>query len=375
VFHLASGLSDVGIKTELLSGGSVSAYHLGVSAERITSEYLVSSDSSYDLRSSPTLLSAFAENRRSVGRWFISAGLRARSVIGSGPAIEPRLSVRYHISPVVTVSLGAARLHQYVQSMRNEESMLDYLVGAELPIAVGADGLHPARSDQVMGELALQPGKEWSLVLSGYTRLLTGVLAPALTGAGPFAAGSAPRAAGRARGVELLASYRPHQTVLMVNLGVAESERSSGELEFDPMSSHDGWIAVGASQQFGDKTMLRFTTKIVSGAPTSVYRGRLEWQSPGGVGNSGEIAGSPDEIFGAVDGTLLPTYYRSDLGVMHAWHVSMGRRPGLLTTNLTITNLFDRQNVLGYIMPSHAGPRHSVSFSPRSLVAQVSFRF
>jgi hypothetical protein len=116
-------------------------------------------------------------------------------------------------------------------------------------------------------------------------------------------------------------------------------------------------------------------SSIASGAPTSVFQGTLEWQSPAGFGASGEISGSPDRIVGAVDGAVLPTYRRTDLGVMRAWTVPIGRRSGVLTASATITNLFNERNILGYIVAAPGGPLRSVVFPSRALTAQVSWGF
>jgi hypothetical protein len=375
VTHLSSSLQETGVSTELLAGGSDSWLRIGASAQRTAADYVVSSDAANHFHSSPLLLAAFAENHRAAGPLLFSAGVRATSIHGSRPLIEPRLSIRYRLSPAVTLAVGAARLHQFVQSMRNEESLLDYLVGAELPVAVGVEGLAPARSDQVTAELGITLTHEWSLSLDGYARGFTGLLAPSLAGAAPFALALPPTTSGSARGAELLATYRGRRTALIARLGVAESQRQYQSGEFDPRASPSGWMSLGVSRRLGSEILLRFNSSMVWGETTSVYAGGLEWQSPGGLASSGEISGSPDLIVGRLDGTELPTYYRSDLGLLRDWHVWLGRRPGLLTTSVTVSNLFGQHNVLGYVIDSPGGPRRPIAFPARSLTAQVAWGF
>jgi hypothetical protein len=374
ISRVASNLSETGVSSDLFAGDGGSSYQIGMSVQRTSAGYVVSSDSGFALEASPLLLAAFAESRRSRGRWLVSAGLRANSIDGGTPAIEPRLSVRYRFSPAGTLSLGAARNHQYLQSMRNEESLLDHLVGAEFPVANGGNA-PAARSDQLMGELGIRATPALSLTLSGYGRRFTALLAPPLAGAGPVALTAPPRVDGYAAGAELLVSYRVRGTALALDLGMAESDRQRGRLEFDPTSSRARWLSIGASRTLHGGVLLRLRSSIASGAPTSVFQGSLEWQSPAGFGASGEVSGSPDRIFGSVDGAFLPTYRRTDLGVMRAWTVAFGRRPGMLTTSATITNLFNDHNILGYIVAAPGGVRRSVAFPSRALTAQVSWGF
>ena len=372
--RVASNLSEFGVSSDLLSGDSGSSNRIGLSVQRSSAQYMVSSDSGFAIQSSPVLLAAFAERRRSTGRWLVSAGLRASSIDGGTPTIEPRLSLRYPVSPAVTLSLGAARNHQYLQSMRNEESLLDHLVGAEFPVAIGGNA-PVARSDQLIGEIGIRATRGLLLTLSGYARRFTGLLAPPLAGAGPVALTSPPQVGGYAGGAVLLASYRVQGTAVAMELGIAESDRQWGRLEFDPTSSRDRWLNVGASHELGSGVLLRLRSSIASGAPTSVFQGGLEWQSPAGFGASGEISGSPDRMVGAVDGAVLPTYRRTDLGVMRTWMVPIGRRSGVLTTSATVTNLFNERNILGYIVAAPGEPRRSVAFPSRALTAQVSWGF
>src|SRR5690349_11788850 len=226
-----------------------------------------------------------------------------------------------------------------------------------------------------MGELGIRATPALSLTFSGYARRFTSLLAPPLAGGGPVALIAPPRVDGYAAGSELLVSYRVRRTGLALDLGIAESDRKWGQLEFDPTSSRGRWLSIGVSRDLSGGILLRWRSSIASGAPTSVFQGSLEWQSPAGFGASGEVSGSPDRIVGSVDGALLPTYRRTDLGVMRAWTVAIGRRPGVLRTSATITNLFNDHNILGYIVAAPGGLRRSVAFSSRALTAQVSWGF
>ncbi len=119
---------------------------------------------------------------------------------------------------------------------------------------------------------------------------------------------------------------------------------------------------------------MRLASTLASGGTTSLIGGPLEWQSPGGLGAAGEIAGSPDRILGELNGVRLPTYFRTDLGVMRQWPVAVGRN-GLLTTTIAVTNLFNRRNPLAYVAATDSQPRRALLFPTRSLTFQVGWRF
>jgi hypothetical protein len=315
------------------------------------------------------------EDRRTLaGRWAISAGLRANSVNATDFSVEPRLSIRYRLSPAVALSVGAARVHQYVQSMRNEESLLDHAFGADLLVAVGGAGLRPARSDQVTAELETRLGGGVSLSLDGYARRFDGLLTPAASSAAPFAPGAAPLASGHATGLELEARYQAGTLNARAVLGLGSTERDLQSTEFLPSSLRTRRAAVGVARRFGELTWVRVAATLTDGGPTSVLRGGMDWESPGGLDASGEISGTPQEIVGALNGLRLPFYFRADLDFTRDWPVVLGGRNGLLTTTVTLTNLFNRRNVLGYV-DDGLGPRRALLFPSRSLVAQLGWRF
>lgn len=383
--RVASELQELGVSSDLALTKGSSQQKLGFSLQRTYAEYQVAPLSSaggvlgvppFQLRSAPIILGAFAEEQRELGsRWTISAGLRVNSVNASGFALEPRLSLRYRPTPAVTLLAGAARVHQYVQSMRNEESLLDYAVGADLPVAVGMPGVRPARSDQISGEIQARISPQVTVTLNGYARRFTDVLIPAAVSAAPFASKMAPLGSGHAQGVELEARYDRDQLEVKANLGMADAHRAVGSLEFSPGASRGRWAALGAVRRIGASTRIRLASTLTSGNPASVVAGGVEWQSPGGWASSGEIAGSPQETLGSLNQRRLPTYFRTDLGLSRRWRMTPGGRDAALTTTLTITNLFNRRNVLGYSAAPDGLTRQTLLFPVRSLVVQLGWRF
>ncbi|MEP7227051.1 MAG: TonB-dependent receptor [Gemmatimonadales bacterium] len=382
--RVESGLEDLGVNSELVAGSGLSQHRLGVALQRTRSRYQIwpiaspaggAAANPVRLESTPTIISAYGEERRIfAGRWSVSAGLRANSVNATNLLLEPRFSVRYRLADGVTFSAGAARVHQFVQSMRNEESLLDRAFGADLPISIGAGGLPAARSDQLSAALETRLGSTTTVTLDAYVRRFTGLLVPAAGSAAPFSSIMPPFGSGHAHGIALDTRFHRGQLELRANLGVAASERSTELLEFSPGALRSRWLAVGVVRRLGKLASVRLASTMASGGPTSLIGGPVEWQSPGGLAGAGEIAGSPNQILGALNGVRLPTYFRTDLGVVRQWPVSVGRN-GVLTTTLAVTNLLNRRNPLGYVAPSDFQPRRALLFSARSLTMQVGWRF
>jgi hypothetical protein len=183
-----------------------------------------------------------------------------------------------------------------------------------------------------------------------------------------------PLGAGHAHGIALDTRYQSGPLELRANLGAATSERGTGPLEFALGGLRSRWLAVGVARRWGDLASIRLMTSLASGSPTSVVWGQMDWQSPGGWGGSGEIAGSPERILGPLNGARLPTYSRTDLSFVRHWPVAVGS-DGRLTTTLMITNLFNQQNSLGYVAATNLQPRRVLLFSARSLIMQVGWRF
>jgi hypothetical protein len=372
--QVGSGLHEIGINSELLIGAGSARQRLGVSLQRTEAAYEMSSTTaSARLHSAPAILSAFVEDRRTLGRWSTLAGLRATSVDATELTFEPRLSIRYRLAPAVTLSAGAGRVHQYVQSMRNEESLLDHAFPAELPVTLGASGLGPARSDQVSAELETRIGPGFTLTVEGYARRFNGLLVPAATSAAPFAISLPPLASGHAEGLKLQARYSRNSWESRASLGLGSTQRDLGSSEFFPASLRSRWATAGIARRFGQGTSVRLAATVSDGGPTSLLQSGVEWQSPGGIGASGEISGSPQEILGPLNGARLPFFFRTDLGLTREWPIGVAGRAGRLTTAFTVTNLFNRANVLGYVQDGSG--RRPLLFPSRSLIAQIGWAF
>ena len=169
----------------------------GVDASRLDIAYDVNdaadpATASLALRGSPLIVSAFSDARGRLGeRWTYALGLRAPVLAPSGSGLEPRLSVRFAPSSRVSLGLGYSRLHQYVQSLRNEESLVNALAGITLPVAAGSTAsgqtMPVAQADQITSSLDARLTSTFSLSVVAYARHETGLAMVAPVTAEPFA--------------------------------------------------------------------------------------------------------------------------------------------------------------------------------------------
>jgi hypothetical protein len=381
--RMSSALSEIGLGVELRRESGPSHDLLGVVVHR---SQVINEAEHADLggglafaptvlQAAPTIVGVFGEIERSLrSRWTVSLGLRGNYLVHEAIVFEPRLSIRYKVSPRIALSTGYSRVHQYVQSLRNEESPLDHAFGADLLMAVGSGGLKPARTDQLAGGLEAVLARGLALRLGAYTRSFTNVLVvPAVT-TGPFADRPVPMGSGHAEGVELEVTHSSPKLRLRLDMGAAATQRQAVNAEFHPGAQGSRWLALGTSYRWNELTTLHLGGTWEGGAATTPISGDLLWQSSGPFSQGGEISGSPQSIIGALGESSLPAYFRVDAGLERQWNVNLGNRGGVLRTSITLTNLFNRRNSLALI----AGPglrSRPVYFPSQSLNLLLSWGF
>jgi hypothetical protein len=273
------------------------------------------------------------------------------------------------------VFVGYGTLHQYLQSVRNEESPLDYAFGADLLVGPAAGGLRPARSDQVSATVLAELGPRSTLRVDGYARAFSGIpVVPAATAA-PFADRFPPVGSGEARGVDVEITHQAGAFDVRANAGLGRTERQSATAEFAPRFQRSAWLLVGAGFRILRTTVLRLGLSSSAGAPTSTLADSLEWQPPGGLGQGSEISGSPQAIQGSLNDGRLPPYFRLDLGLEREWPLRLAGAGGRVTTSLMVTNLLNRRNALAYVAAPGLPSRRAIVFPSRSVGLRLAWQF
>jgi TonB-dependent receptor-like protein/carboxypeptidase family protein len=352
---LASRFTDVGVGGEVAWPASGNGTRVGFTVRRRATTYVVRDSAGLvlTLAAAPVLAATFVESRWRLGpAWTLSAGVRGANVTGQRPVLEPRLAVRF--APISRLALfaGYARAHQYSQSLRNEESVLDALWGIALPAAVGAPGVGAARSDGLSAgvQTVLAPTSE--MTVEGYVRSFEGLLLVAPSTAQPFAVAPPERGAGRAWGVTTSLEHRGDRVSARASYAFQVVSRTTGDRRYQPSFAPRQTLKAVLEYRAGPALTFRSALWVSQGRSASLLADDFVW-APGDPLQ--ELAGSPQRIVGALDGASLPAYVRVDLGVRREWRpVVFGRRAQLAAT-LNLVNALNRTNAFGLVGAASAG--------------------
>jgi hypothetical protein len=345
---VVSSLRDIGISADYTSGRT----EAGASISRVGTAYRVQHDLSPTLvlNAAPIVASLSAAQRwggAPAQRWTLSTGVRLSATSSWGLYVEPRVWTRVALGQrgATSVSLGYARLHQYVQSARNEESVVDALIGADFPIAAGSGGLPPARSDQLTAALAARLGARTTVQFDAYTRWLAGLALTPLATRRPFADAVLPVGRGSVWGGDGTLTYAADRLDLRVQAGVVGSYRTAGAIRYRT-SDAQGRLAVGLGYQLPHQMAVRLAFWGGAGRPTTLLQDGMQLESAS-LRGTGELAGTPEAIAGTPNGAELPSYARTDLGFTKTWVSPRGG--ARISTALTVSNLFNRRNALAFV--------------------------
>jgi len=362
--RLRSTLAEVGISARAAWPGAGGGTSFGASLVRPQTRYSVTGAGGLSLYGAPLVGSVYAERQwRPTRALFLSAGLRAGTDFASWAGLEPRVTAI--LEPVAGTRLGVAagRSHQVLQSATNDASPLGLVLGAELPVAAGASGLPVARADQLEAFAGRRLAAGLDLSLSAWLRRSDGIVLGALSTRDFFPGDSLVVGQGETRGASGALELAHGRLSARGTVTVASNVRTAGGISYDAGYGHGTTLGLDASYRMLRNTRLLLRFRGGADDPASVAEAGFEWQ-PGA--QSGELAGTPVNLPGAVNGQRLPTYARLDLGVRREWH--------FLTTGVSLVNALDRPNVLGLVATDQGGVR-ALRGLPRTLELEVGWRF
>jgi hypothetical protein len=363
--NAASRLQDIGVSADYTSDQS----EVGWIVSRTASSYRVrdSTAQGLTLTGAPVIGVVFGTRQWTLlPQWTLSTGVRLGVTPTWGVQIEPRVWTRVVLGDRIAASLGYARIHQYLQSARNEESMLDAVLGADLPIGAGTGGLPPARSEQVTGVVEGRFGARGTVLIEAYSRRLSGLGLVAMASRLPLLVGAVPVGRGSVLGGDATVTYQTHRLDVRAQFGLLAANRSTPVTGYR-LSDPSERLAVGVAYRFSHKTVVRTAVWVESGRTTTLVQGGLQFEPVAPVSDNGELMGTPANAPGPLNTAPLPAYSRVDLGVDRDWDfhgVSLG-------TSLTIVNLLNHSNVLAYL--SAPDGRHSVFFSARAVSLRLKW--
>ena len=363
---MTSGLRDVGLSAEYAADRT----EVGLTLTKTVTTYRArDSLAGLALDGAPVVATAFASRLwMPTSPWTVSTGVRLNATSTWGIQIEPRVWTRMALGHGVSASVGYARIYQYVQSARNEESVLDAVLGMDLPVAAGAGGLPPARSDQVTAALEARVGAEASIVVEAYARRLSG---QALVGSAtrlPFADRGIGVGGGSTRGIDATVAYQGRLLDIRAQVGLLGTTRTAGAMRYRP-SDDSKRATVGVAYRAGHLAVVRASATLGNGRPATMLQDGLQLDPYAPMDGGGALTGSPMGVPGTLNTARLPAYARVDLAFSRDWGLQGGGSGARINTSFTVTNLLDRRNVLAYVAaPDGARP---VFLVPRTISLRV----
>lgn len=368
----------------------------------------------FRLTAVPRLVSAFVDTRWRITPWAsASVGLRATSqpTPNAIPHIEPRLGLT--ISPISRVTLEAtySRTEQRVQSLRNDESLFDNVIGLNLLSATG-NGIPIATSDlgSTRATFSLSP----SVTLSGgaYTRRLQNIVLAAPRAAAPFATDTFDIGSGHASGWYVAAQHAADRVQLDASYSVTHVSRGTTQMRYRPGFAAARSLSFGIAIRPLAHTTFRAAGFATEGRNAAMTLGDFTWNWEQAAGTSRSFQGTPRTAL--IGGSHLPPYLRLDLGVRH--EIPLGRgsmcrpisggtsgassdsdtgsaspsspsspsfpsspsscRPSTLTVFASVNNVFNRMNTAGYVRNGMVSPNPTgLGLMPRSVVAGLEWHW
>ena len=373
-------LEHLGLEVDVTTSRPWGSLKGGLSLERMSTSFRTrpSDDPAivlWEIDPQTVWYSAYVEHRWIPhDRWLVNNGARLVTGARRGFELEPRVSVHFRPRDDVALAAGFARVHQYAQSMRNEESALHASFGFD-PLVAAGSGVPVARSDQVTAsaQVLLAPGLDFEI--DAYARSLHGLLLVAPETEQPFAVDGFDAGRGTARGVGAALSYRGAVTDgdLVAEWGTAT--RRTPDLTYQPTFARKTLLAA-MRRRVGAATILRAAFRASSGRPTSALEGSFAWEPFDLYTGEVEFAGNPVRGPGRLNGDRLPAYTRLDLGARRAWRPSFLGPKGALVTWLDVLNVLGRKNVLALVEgPSEADGRRPVHLGGTAVSFGVEWSF
>lgn len=377
---LTAGRDDAGVLAAVEPRTARGSAVLGIRLVHIGTWYHLAADSTaaapWELRSGMTVATAFADYTRALGpRLDVGVGT-ALGMTGRAAYWSPRARVRWRPSDGVTLSGEYARHHQFAQSLRNPESLVDNVFPVDLYVATGAAGVPAARSDQGVLAVEFRPAAGVHVEVQAYAQALADLLLAAPASGEPFAAGAFAVGSGMARGGSIEAGFGSRRVGLVASYGLQWVRYRAGEARYAPAHAATQTFETGAIVFPGATWSVRLGLVGAWGRRGTAVAGAFEWEACNLVDRGCEFAGSPIYAPDALGASALPTYLRVDLGVRKHWHVHVAGRDATLGFFGTVTNLFGRANVLTYAADPATGLPAAVTMRPRApLVLGLDWQF
>jgi hypothetical protein len=291
----------------------------------------------------------------------------------------PRARMAIWPTAPVSIAIDASRSVQFVQSLRNEESLVSHIFPVELYVGAGNARLPVATSDQISVSTVVRPADGLRVSIEGHARRARGVLLRGERESGPFAVtdlARAPLAGGtvEAHGVSTEFAYTSSRAIALFSYGWQAVAYREGVRTYVPEHSARHLVEGGVTLLPGSGFNVRVGALGALGRRATMARGAVEWDGCSLADRACEFAGAPASSPDALGATRLPYYLRADLSVRKSWSQTLHGRVGELAVYGTVTNIFNRTNFLS--VATVGDQRSGLEMRSRSpLVIGIDWRF
>ena len=370
---------DYGLVAELQRNTANGATTAGLRAQESHTFYRAASrggDESalfFDARS-PTV-AAFLQHDQTLGRG-LSAGVGFSASVVNDIYLSPQVRINWAPVAALIISGSFARSHQFAQSLRNSESVVDNIFPADVYVGIGGSGVPVARSD--LGVLAAEYRPFAGARVSGqlYLRDLDGLLLVATQTGEPFATGRFGTGSGVAQGFSLDAGVSGSRYGVVASYGWQRLRLDDGSARYVPNYGAVQTLEAGVIIFPSATSSIRLGATGAMDRRGTLLDSPIEWEACNLLDQGCEFAGSPRYHTDRLGATHLPAYLRLDLGLRKHWHLQVRGRDLQLAVFGTITNLLGRKNVLTLASMGASGTPTVIEMRPRApLVVGFDWRF
>jgi hypothetical protein len=329
----------------------------------------------YELAARTTLFALFVQHARTVQ----PVGLEvAAALIGAGNDVHASPRVRAHWNPSdrLTVTGSWSLVQQFAQSLRNTESVVSALFPADLWVSGGTPGVPPASSRQGAVSIDYRPATGVRVGAHAWARRDRGLVLVAPHEPDPFPSHGFVVGAGSAHGASVEAAWSTTRYGLLASWGWQDVRLTHGDSSYVPAPGMRHVIDAGAIVFPSATSSIRVGATAGLGRRTSPVQGGFEWESCNLLDAGCEFAGSP-RVGGGVPGSAtMPSFLRVDIGARKHWHIELGGRDVQLALFGSLTNVFNRTNVMTWITEPATGDRTAIGMRPFApLVVGADWRF
>lgn len=310
--------------------------------------------------------SLYAQQRRDFGHGVSLDAAADLSMAKGVPRFGPRASVRWQATEALAFATSYARTHQFLQSMRNGESVVGTIFPADLFVSAGSRSVPVARSRQVVVGADYTPRGSLRVGLQLYDRALDGLLLVAPRDGEPFALSDALVGSGTARGFSADLSLGASRLSWTLRYGMQQVYRRANDFRYAPEHGATQSLEGGVNVYPSPTTALRFGVVGLFGRRATAITNVFDFESCNLMDRGCEFGGSPRADATAVGGTRVPAYLRTDLGVRQHVHLLLGGRDVQLAFYATYSNLLGRRNVLTFTRDPTTGALEGVGMRPPS---------